>query len=115
MAVEEFFKLLEQEALAQAIPRWKLLRTALPFDENTSSSDQAACGSRTDTATASAGKMKVIRERAVVLRSLIRIKIADEADLKQVRPPHMRLHLQNFLGLHEQLTMMSLCCVVVRH
>jgi len=84
-----FFSSLTAAAQRCGVPRGQLLRVVLPFDENTSSNDQAA-GSRTSPAAASAilaaldpGAVEELRSRAVSLRRLLRVKMADEADLLQ--------------------------------
>ncbi len=83
----------------------QVLRSVLPFDEETSSADQAAGGSTSGidavnkllTGSTSSGRnspvnrsqmestLNVLRTQATEIRSIIRVKMADEADLKQVR------------------------------
>tara|TARA_A100001035_G_C27677131_1_gene451212 strand:- start:325 stop:867 length:543 start_codon:yes stop_codon:yes gene_type:complete len=69
-------------------PRASLLRAILPFDESTSSHDQSKVTSPNRKAEAllsqlDNNKVDVLREQAVGLRKVIRIKMADEADLQQ--------------------------------
>ncbi len=67
------------------VSRGILIRKILPFDENTSSNDQSSVknnsvsieGIDPDTG-------KLLRDQAISIRKLIRVKMADEADLKQV-------------------------------
>jgi hypothetical protein len=68
--------------------RGKLLRVVLPFDENTSSNDQAmaAVGGNpplTDNGLGSPRVLSQLREQATALRKTVRVKMADEADLRQ--------------------------------
>jgi len=75
------------------LPRGTLLRTILPFDESTSSNDQSkvvpppspSCSSSTSSGTKGldSNMASSLREQAIELRRLIRVKMADEADLQQ--------------------------------
>jgi len=84
---DAFIRGLDEEAKKCNVPRAKLLRCLLPFDENTSSGDQAATASgqqKLDLPTAcNEVKAKMLAEQAVGLRKLVRVKMADEADLQQ--------------------------------
>lgn len=63
------------------------MRTILPFDESTSSGDQSNIldpNVELENGTVPAEVLRRYRPYAVSLRSLIRVKMADEADLKQV-------------------------------
>jgi hypothetical protein len=63
-----------------------VVRQLLPFDESTNSGDQSDI--REDTLGGGdipAEIIRLLRPFAVSLRSLIRVKMADEADVKQVR------------------------------
>ncbi len=71
-----------------------MLRSVLPFDEDTSSSDQAAisatkhgkiaalCGDA-EAQAAVEPDLHLLRAQAVDFRRVVRVKMADEADLKQ--------------------------------
>ena len=101
-----FYQQLNSAAKAGGMPRAALLRVVLPFDEDTSSSDQAHVDSRrrpmgTTSSPSSASSpqrgpiasvtgvddhtLTALQQQAVVLRKLIRIKMADEADLQQAQ------------------------------
>ena len=100
-----FYQQLNAAAKAGGIPRAALLRVVLPFDEDTSSSDQAHVDSRrrpvgtTSSPSSSSSPQRepasvagvddhtltMLQQQAVVLRKLIRIKMADEADLQQAQ------------------------------
>jgi hypothetical protein len=85
-----FFSHLTAAASKAGLPRGTLLRSVLPFDEDTSSNDQAlgnggkainaAVNALLDSAT-----LASLREQAVTLRRLIRVKMADDADLIQAQ------------------------------
>lgn len=63
----------------------ELIRALLPFNESTSSGDQANVNSNFDNSSnIPAGIVSKYRPYAVSLRSLIRVKMADAEDLKQV-------------------------------
>lgn len=84
----DFFKSITSTAAKYSVPIGKFLRILLPFDESTSSGDQAALSdinsfNVADTSIPSELLAKY-RPFAVSLRSLIRVKMADEADLLQV-------------------------------
>ena len=78
-----------------SIPRAKLLRAILPFDENTSSNDQAAAQKNARSAAvagleeamgaspATSHVLDSLQSQATDLRKTIRVKMADEADLQQ--------------------------------
>ena len=78
-----------------SIPRGKLLRVILPFDENTSSNDQAAAQKNARSAAvaglekamgaspATSHVLDTLQSQATDLRKTIRVKMADEADLQQ--------------------------------
>jgi hypothetical protein len=101
-----FYQQLNAAAIAGRMPRAALLRIVLPFDEDTSSSDQAhvsrtlghplsPSSSSSPSASASPRVAAVagvdpstllsLQRQAVALRSLIRVKMADEADLLQAQ------------------------------
>ena len=88
----DFFALLSTTAKKNNVAQGSLLRVVLPFDEDTSSNDQAQVrnGLSPSLQKISAGyqnideqTMSKLREQAVMLRKLIRVKMADEADLQQ--------------------------------
>ena len=92
--VENFSETLTAVASCCGMPRGALLRVILPFDENTSSNDQSAQRAHTaDSATLlttlreqsnySPRVIDQLREQAINLRRTIRVKMADEADLRQ--------------------------------
>ena len=70
------------------VTRATLLRAVLPFDESTSSNDQAKVTSpsaKAESILSQLGTNEVdsLRDQAVGLRKAVRIKMADEADLQQ--------------------------------
>lgn len=69
------------------IPRGALLQIVLPFDNATSLADQAATAHDaplpSDLPGIPIADLLKLREQAVALRRLIRVKMADEADLQQ--------------------------------
>jgi hypothetical protein len=88
----EFFALLSSTAKKNNVAQGSLLRVVLPFDEETSSNDQAQVrsGLSPSVQKVAAGyqnideqTMSKLREQAIMLRKLIRVKMADEADLQQ--------------------------------
>jgi hypothetical protein len=86
----EFVSALTAAAKQCGIPRGTLLRAVLPFDESTSSNDQSnvRVSGATINAPSVLGKLDAsdlnsLRTRAVDLRRLLRVKMADEADLLQ--------------------------------
>ena len=84
--VDSFTNTLQTVAEQSGMVRGKLLRVVLPFDENTSSNDQAMAGMSEDMANNGIGSPRVLsqlREQATGLRKTIRVKMADEADLRQ--------------------------------
>jgi hypothetical protein len=89
-----FFADLAALSSACKFPKGAILRHVLPFDENTSSNDQAkgrvASTQAGDLGTPAAllgheAALQGLGERAVDLRRVIRVKMADEADVNQVR------------------------------
>jgi len=86
----EFVAALTAAAKQCGIPRGTLLRSVLPFDESTSSNDQSNVRDNGSTINApsvlsklDASVLSSLRSRAVDLRRLLRVKMADEADLLQ--------------------------------
>jgi hypothetical protein len=80
-----------------AVPRAGMLRAVLPFDESTSSNDQSKIASpnaKAEGILSQLSKREVdsLRERAVSLRKVVRIKMADEADLRQAIEATKMLH-----------------------
>ena len=72
-------------------PKGAILRYVLPFDEDTSSSDQAsgriegaAVAGTPAALVGHAEALGSLARRAVELRRIIRVKMADEADVSQV-------------------------------
>jgi hypothetical protein len=95
----DFFKSLSTTARKYSVPIGKLLRIVLPFDESTSSGDQAAISdinAYDADARIPPELLSKYRPFAVSLRSLIRVKMADEADLQQVRL-FSHVHLRSIL------------------
>jgi hypothetical protein len=95
-----FFGDLAALSSACKFPKGAILRHVLPFDENTSSNDQAkgrvvaAQAGELGTPAALRGHEAALQglgERAVDLRRVIRVKMADEADVNQVRGESARL------------------------
>ena len=89
-----FIKMLTEASQRAGIPRGQLLRAVLPFDESTNSNDQASVvqvGVRGGAGAPSIAVLSTLdtqsanelRSRAVALRRLLRVKMADEADLLQ--------------------------------
>lgn len=83
-----FVRGLTEAAAKVEQPRASLLRAILPFDESTSSHDQSKVTSPNQKAEALLSQLDStevgsLREQAVGLRKVIRIKMADEADLRQ--------------------------------
>lgn len=75
-------------------PVGSILRAILPFDENTSSNNQAAIGKKASESfgtlpfnllnnSAVVSQLTQLRSLVVDFRRMIRVKIADEADMKQ--------------------------------
>lgn len=85
-----FFQLLSSTANSNNISQGTLIRIVLPFDEDTSSNDQSIINSKSHssnvnyTDTINESSLIILREQAVSLRRLIRVKMADEADIQQV-------------------------------
>jgi hypothetical protein len=91
-AAPAFFQSLASTSKQMAIARGALIRQVLPFDESTSSNDQASTGFDSGLAElvtsgekhgVSTQVMVDLRARALEIRKLIRVKMADEADLDQ--------------------------------
>lgn len=95
----QFFNDLTRIADEQCkMPRAALLREILPFDENTSSNDQSvvsqdtdfnhlvetSLGDRSKERQEKIGYLIVLQRQAINIRKMIRVKMADESDLKQV-------------------------------
>ncbi|CAE7539984.1 unnamed protein product, partial [Symbiodinium microadriaticum] len=89
-----FFDSLRSSALKLNMAPGLLLRRVLPFDEDTSSNDQSAVNSTLSALSAdmrdncrAAGindeVIVALRSTAMEVRRTIRVKMADEADLKQ--------------------------------
>lgn len=73
-------------AAAGGMSRGALLQVVLPFDNATSLADQAATAHDAPLPSLPGiprETLVVLREQAVALRRLIRVKMADEADLQQ--------------------------------
>jgi hypothetical protein len=85
-----FFQLLSSTATCNNMPQGTLIRIVLPFDEDTSSNDQSIINSKSrqsnvnNTDKINESTLNILKEQAVSLRRLIRVKMADEADLQQV-------------------------------
>ena len=78
-----------------------VLRAILPFDENTSSNNQAATAKNTESFglpshlmndSIIVEQLSHLRLLAVDFRRMIRVKIADEADMKQAMVASQMLH-----------------------
>jgi hypothetical protein len=80
-----FFETLDETATKTGLLRANILAHILPFDESTSSNDQSSISDTPIVAIkgTSIQHLQSLRDRAVSLRSLIRVKMADEADLRQ--------------------------------
>ena len=82
-----FFSKLTYTANSQRMPIGMLLRIVLPFDEDTSSNDQSIVKARAAPTgyniDPNSSEIVELREHAVKIRRLIRVKMADENDLKQ--------------------------------
>lgn len=104
----QFFESLSSAASVLSCPVGAVLRAVLPFDEETSSNDQSAITDsnstspsklllmqssqrRGDISPQSLAKVEAeltrLRAQAVDIRRTVRVKMADEADLKQVHQP----------------------------
>ena len=80
------------------IPPGSLLRKVLPFDETTSSTDQSHVSATLNAVGGMGGEgnegvLLDLRAAAMEVRRTIRVKMADEADLRQVRGGCMYLCL----------------------
>ena len=85
---KNFFDQMTKSAVIGGIPRGSLLQNVLPFDNVTSLSDQADTSHMTPLKSVpgiSDETLVTLREQAVTLRKLIRVKMADEADLNQAQ------------------------------
>lgn len=86
----KFFTQLYACAVQCHLTAGALLRIVLPFNEDTSSGDQADVDLRQSLPAEAAGlpltpmEFHQLRSSAVLIRKTIRAKMADEADLKQV-------------------------------
>jgi hypothetical protein len=85
-----FTETLSSVAESCGMARAKVLRIILPFDENTSSNDQAAAVNAQNAALSdlaskcgSSSILETLQVQAVNFRKTIRVKMADEADLQQ--------------------------------
>ena len=86
----DFVKELTLAAASAHVTRAALLRTVLPFDENTSSNDQSKIFSHSSSNSNNNNDnnnnnllLEKLREQAVAIRKIVRVKLADEADLQQ--------------------------------
>jgi len=81
-----WFNLMVKTATDNGISLGGLCRIVLPFDLNTDARDQSNIASdlRIDSPV-SGQTVKELRVGAVQVRRLLRVKVADEADMKQVR------------------------------
>lgn len=85
---KNFFDQMTKSAVSGGIPRGSLLQIVLPFDNVTSLSDQADTSHMTPLKSVPGipdNTLITLREQAVTLRKLIRVKMADEADLNQAQ------------------------------
>lgn len=91
---ENFFGSLTAIAADEGSTRAALLRELLPFDENTSSNDQSSVSDavvrellrrRKHCDDSHRRALMALHEQAIHIRRTIRVKMADEADLQQVR------------------------------
>lgn len=85
---QSFFDEMTKSAEGGRIPRGTLLQIVLPFDNVTSLSDQADTAHMTPLKSIPGipdDTLVTLREQAVTLRKLIRVKMADEADLNQAQ------------------------------
>merc|ERR1711871_1835412 len=85
---KNFFDQMTKSAVSGGIPRGSLLQIVLPFDNVTSLSDQADTSHMTPLKSVPGipdNTLVTLREQAVTLRKLIRVKMADEADLNQAQ------------------------------
>ncbi len=99
-ASSEFFADLKKEAAACGVSSGALIRALLPFNESTSSGDQADVSeNNAHTSNVSSEIIKKYRPFAISLRSLIRVKMADEEDLKQVFNHISKYSIQIILSL----------------
>jgi hypothetical protein len=110
-----FFDSLRSCALQLDIAPGLLLRKVLPFDEDTSSNDQSAVSDHScplsSELRASCRDSGVcedtlhnLRVAAMRVRRTIRVKMADEADLKQVRGVHYHLTMFILMYLNQAET-----------
>lgn len=83
----DFFVNIKTEAVKHSVSHGAFIRALLPFNESTSSGDQSNVNSAVESS--SCVPVEVVekyRPYARSLRSLIRVKMADAEDLKQVQP-----------------------------
>lgn len=78
-----FFASMRRAAERENISVGSLLARVLPFNEDTSSNDQSKLNSCLEQG-GEAVEMKELRASAVAIRGMIRVKMADENDFKQV-------------------------------
>lgn len=69
------------------VPLGFLCRLVLPFDSNTDARDQSnvKCTIINSSDSVSAHAVSELREGAIFVRKMLRVKLADEADMRQVR------------------------------
>ena len=81
-----FFAAMRSTAQREGVPVGALLGRVLPFTEETSSRDQSKVEIRAGQQgeDLASPEMKALRASAVEIRSMIRVKMADENDFKQV-------------------------------
>jgi hypothetical protein len=83
---QNFFSQITACAKSAGMPRGALLQVVLPFDNATSLADQAATAHAAplpDIPGVARDTLIGLRDQAVAIRRLIRVKMADEADLQQ--------------------------------
>lgn len=78
-----FFPLFLSAAQQQAVSVGALLQRVLPFNEHTSSADQASTGAAH--VAGLDGELASLAKQVVSIRSMLRVKMADEADFGQAR------------------------------
>ena len=84
---QSFFSQMTSSAKNASMTRGALLQVVLPFDNATSLADQAATAHAAplpDIPGIARDTLVTLRDQAVSIRRLIRVKMADEADLQQV-------------------------------
>jgi hypothetical protein len=78
-----FFASMRSTAQRESMSVGALLGRVLPFTEETSSNDQSKVDKSIDSK-CDIPEMKALRSSAIAIRSMIRVKMADENDFKQV-------------------------------